>query len=122
MNLKLLIQKYLDIYTFHIYRSTCGDRSRIIRGDPCAPGSVRLSPPSKDVPPLRPDHVSPGHVSRASPVTQLQARVTTVTRADTKLGLRGDLTDLARGAEVVQVPGTEVSVKILSELGELDNY
>ena len=67
--------------------------------------------------------MSPGHVSRASPVTQLQARVTTVTRADTKLGLRGDLTDLARGAEVVQVPGTEVSVKILlSELGELDNY
>ena len=122
MNLKLLIQKYLDIYTFHIYRSTCGDRSRIIRGDPCAPGSVRLSPPSKDVPPLRPDHVSPGHVSRASPVTQLQARVTTVTRADTKLGLRGGLTDLARGSEVVQVPGTEVSVKILSELGELDNY
>ena len=80
---------------------------------PAAPGSVRLSPPSKDVTPLRPDHVSPGHVSRSSPVTELQARVTTVRRADTKLGERGDLTDLARGAEVVQVPGTEVRPDII---------
>ena len=76
---------------------------------------MRRSPPTDDDPPplLPGDHVSHGHVSRAS-VMDLQARVTAVTRADTELGLRGDIANLARGAAVVRGPGPEVSTEILS--------
>ena len=71
----------------------------IIRVDRQLLRSVGRSLPSEDVTPLLAPAGAGCHddlLSRSSLVTELQTRVTAVTQAaDTKLGLRGDLTDLA---------------------------